>query len=148
MRLLDRHFDPALDVDLALGAEALTATEVTRLQGELAIARVAAAFPRRLSEATREELALDKKRSRRVAHALDQSLRAWGGSEREPTEEEQRAGAQVDWPAWWEEREPLIAARLRYVTTWAKKSGNLRFGKTAVVRLSQEVEWLSYALRD
>jgi hypothetical protein len=148
VRLLDRHYDPAIDVDLTLSAEALTAREVARLQSELALARVAASFPRRLSEGTRDELALDKKRSRRVAHALEQSLRAWKGKPRDANEEERRAGAQVRWPDWAELHGVAVNTELRTVSTWAKATTNLRFGRSAVVRLEQELDWVAYALRD
>lgn len=148
MGLLDTHYDPALEVDLAASAEAVEQGQVERLEAELASAAYAAAFPRRLSDASREELALDKRRSRRVAHVLRQSLLGWGGKERVADAEEQSAGAQVDWPLWQEEYRSTLLAELRRVSTWAKKTDNLRFGKSAVTRLQQELEWVDYAMRD
>lgn len=147
-RLLDEYYDPAVEVDTAMTEEEKVRQATKRLESDLAVARVAAGIPRRVNEGTREELALDKRRSRRIAHALSQCLLIWGGKEREPTKEEQQAGAQVDWPRWLEERRPLMLAELRQVATWAKKTDNLRFGKSAVVRLKQELEWLEYAMRD
>lgn len=147
MGLLEGHWDPGLTVDVSESLEDITKQEVERLQTACAMVLVATQQPRR-TDGNREELALDKKRSRRILHPLRQSLVAWGGKERAPTEADKRAGAQVDWPVWLEEQEAWLQARLRYVATWAKASGNLRFGKSAVVRLTQELEWLRYALRD
>lgn len=147
-RLLDPYHDPALDVDLTVSVEDLAAHEQARLAACVATVAVTGAMPRRLSNATRDELALDKKRARRVLHVLRQSLAAWGGTEREPTGEERSAGAQLDWQPWCEAHQVEVQARLKYVATWGKKTGNLRFAKTAVVRLKQELEWMAYALRD
>lgn len=147
-RLLDPYQDPALVVDLALPLEEVAAAEVERLQAACAVVYVTSQMPRRLGSVTREDLALDKRRARRVLHAERQALVSWGGKEREPTEAERIAGAQMVWDLWHEEANLVITSRLRYIATWAKATGNLRFGKSAVVRLSQELDWLSYALRD
>jgi hypothetical protein len=146
--LIDQYWDPALKVDKKMTPEAIAVTEIERLQGELAAAVVAANFPRRLGDASRGELALDKRRSRRVGHALRQSLSAWGGAERTATEPEFRTGAQIDWPGWLEQHQTELHGRLRFVASWAKLTTNLKFGKSAVVRLSQEHAWLIYAMRD
>ena len=148
MSFLDAYQDPALETDLTIGPDDITASEVARLQRMLATVVVTGSIPRRLSDATREELALDKKRARRVAHVLRQCLVAWGGEERAPDAGERIAGAQLDWQQWSEVQGANVSARIRHVATWAKRTGHLRFGKTAVVRLTQEVDWMSYALRD
>jgi hypothetical protein len=148
VRYLDERFDPSLEVDLELTAAELGAEETLRLQGMLASAIVAAEIPRRLSDATREELALDKRRSRRVAHALRQSVISWGGFlELEPTAEQRSAGAQINWAEWWGQHEAWLIARQRYVATWAKKTNELSAGKTALVKLRNEYDWLKYAMR-
>lgn len=148
MGLLETYQDPGLDVDSSLSAEQVSAAEQERLACWLATVVACGAVPRRLSDANREELALDKRRARRVAHVLRQSLIAWGGKEREPTPEERSAGAQLDWATWAESCGAATSVRIRMIATWAKKTDNLRFGKSGVVRLVQEVEWMSYALRD
>lgn len=148
MGLLESYWDPGLTVDVSESLEDITKQEVKRLQSTCAVVLVTSQIPKRLSDASREELALDKKRARRILHSARQSLRAWGGKEREATKDEKVAGAQMAWESWAEEYDAWLQARLRYVATWAKASGNLRFGKSAVVRLSQELEWLRYALRD
>lgn len=148
MAFLDTFYDPALEVDTKMLSDEVVLRAVARLQRWVAIAGVAAEHPRRLSDATREELAIDKKRSRRIKHALAQSLKGWGGEPRNPTDDERVAGAQVDWPRCYEEWETELLGILRYTATWAKKTPNIRFGKTAIVRLAQEREWLRYAMRD
>lgn len=148
MRLLDTFQDPGLEVDLTVTPEDVSAAEVGRLQSAVAVVAVTAAIPRRLSDANREELALDKRRARRVLHVQRQSLVAWGGEEREADAEERIAGAQMVWELWQESHQVAVQARLRQIATWAKKTGHLRFGKSAVVKLSQELEWMEYALRD
>lgn len=148
MGLLESYHDPGLEVDLTVSLESVVAAEQARLSAACAILAVTAAIPRRLSDASREELALDKKRARRVLHVERQALAAWDGKEREPTADERSAGAQLSWELWPETTRTLISTRTRYIATWAKRTGNLRFGKSAIVRLTQEASWLDYALRD
>jgi hypothetical protein len=149
MRFLDQYFDPAMDIDTGLLPDTLAEQEVERLQDCLSIALVAGQIPRRLSDASREELALDKKRSRRVAHVLRQSLTSWDGElAREPTTEERQRGAQIDWPGWWADHEPWLVDRRRFYATWAKMTSQLKFGREGVVKLSNELDWLRYAMRD
>lgn len=148
MAFLDSYWDPAIEVDLSLDVDKVALEERERLARMHAVAVVASQIPRRLSDATRDELAMDKKRSRRIAHALAQSLTAWAGVVEPPTDEDRRNGAQIDWEPWWEEHCAWLEHRLRYVASWAKATGNLRFGKSAVVKLSQELAWLKYAMRD
>lgn len=147
MALLDTFMDPALEIDLSFSLEDATAQEIDRLQTAAATIVSALAVPRRLGDVTREELSLDKKRARRVLHPLRQCLGAWGGKERDPLPEEQSAGAQIRWDVWYEEHCVLVAGRRLYLATWAKRTGQLSFGKSAVVRLSQELSWLEYAMR-
>jgi hypothetical protein len=53
--------------------------EAARIARALALVRVTGSIPRRLGiDATDEELAIDKKRARRTAWALQQSLGCWG----------------------------------------------------------------------
>jgi hypothetical protein len=59
-----------------------------------------------------------------------------------------QAGAQLDWARFREEHAAHLNARLRLVATWALMTSNDGFGKTAVVKLRNEINWVSYALRD
>lgn len=148
MALLDPYQDPTLEIDLTADEAFIVNAEVVRLQEAVGIIGFALEVPRRLSDATREELALDKKRCRRVLHPLRQCLAIWGGTPREPTSDERSMGAQLDW-TFWQETHTLVTTRQTFwIATWAKRTGHLRFGKSAVVRLTQELEWLEYALRD
>lgn len=149
MRFLDAYFDPAFEVDPEVLPDTLVDEERDRLLDRFLVAQCASQIPRRLSDASREELALDKKRSRRVAHVLRKSLIAWGGElEREPTTEERQRGAQIDWPEWWADHEPWLVDRRKLYAAWAKRSSHLKFGKECIVRISNELEWLRYAMRD
>lgn len=149
-RFLDQFFDVALEIDPELTIDQIAGVERERLADQVAMASVAKQIPRRLSEGTRDELALDKVRSRRIEHALRQSFISWSGGViplGDPTVEQRQRGAQVDWPLWWAEHEPWLQARIRYIATWAKKSSHLLVGKEAIVRLSNELSWLEYAMR-
>ena len=149
MKYLDQYFDPTLEVDLSLTPELLAASEVARLQDLYCIAGVAAGIPRRLSEATREELALDKKRSRRITHVFSQCISAWTELKvLEPSPEQRQRGAQINWADWWPEHEAWLKARQRYVGTWARKTSQSRVGRSIIVRLDNELGWLRYAMRE
>lgn len=148
MALLDAYLDPTIELDPKLSVEQLVAGEVERLQAGTAVVNCAAQIPRRLSEATREERALDKRRARRCLHVQRQCLVSWGGEERAASEQEQIAGAQMVWELWAEDHRVVVTRRLFHIATWAKRTDQLRFGKSAVVRLNQELEWMAYALRD
>ena len=124
------------------------AAEIERLQAAVAVLQGCLAVPRRLSDATREELALDKRRTRRALHVVMQSLLVWGGMPRAQTAEEKSAGAQLDWEVWPEEHRTVANRHLTHLATWGKRAGHLRFAKSAVVRITQELDWLEYALRD
>ena len=147
-RLLDAYQDPALEIDLALTEEGAATAEIERLQEAVAILQGCLAVPRRLSDATREELALDKKRTRRALHVVMQSLLVWGGMPRDPTSDEKVAGAQLNWGYWHESHRTVATRHLTHLATWGKRAGHLRFAKSAVVRITQELDWLEYALRD
>lgn len=125
--------------------------ERERLTAAIAIARAAQDIPRRLGEdATETELAADKRTAKRIAYALDQCLKAWGGPVMltMKKEEIQRQGAQVDWNVWWADQQAYINQRMRYVVTWQHKhAGDLRWTKSSVVRFRNELRWVQHALR-
>jgi len=150
-RYLDQYFDPTLELEESLTKDVLVDDQLDRLVTQYHMAAVAEHVPRRLSEATRDELSLDKKRSRRIKHVLFTSAASWGASDqlmRDHSEEERKAGAQVNWVDWFAEQRRYLERTRRVVATWAKKTGNVKDGKKMVTRISNEIEWLSYALRD
>jgi hypothetical protein len=150
--LLD-HYDPALEVSLTHTPELLTDSEQRRLNYELSLATAVGSFSRRLGQdASQEELALDKLRARRVKHALEQSLKAWGGTPAVDPEDAEirRAAAVVNWTKWHEDHNTWLTNRTRYIVTWSQKTERTHenWTKSAVVRLENERRWLAYAMRD
>ena len=135
-------------VDINLYPEQLAAEEIERLQKICAILSTTLAIPRRLSQASSTELALDKKRARRTLHACSKSLAAWGGEEREPTDKEKISGAQLIWELFWDEGIAWLENRVRYVATWGKQASEQKFAKSSIVKLENELRWLKFAMRD
>jgi hypothetical protein len=150
---LDRYFDPELAIPREASNSSLASAEVERIVNQLAIVRVAGSMPRRLGiEANDQELSLDRKRAKRVAHALDQSLRAWRPSNRRSfgfnEEVIRREGAQLEWDKFAGEHRATVYTSIRLVATWSVKNDELRWGRSAVVNLMNELSWIIYALRD
>lgn len=147
---LGQHFDAGLDVTGIRSREDLEERQVDRLKLALAVVLITSSIPRRLgSDATAEELALDKKRARRTAHALQKSLASWTKKMELPMDDEIRAqGAQMNWTPWQEAFLSNLADQVRCVATWSVTHGEESWGKSAIVRLTNEQNWVTYALRD
>jgi hypothetical protein len=150
MAFLQQFIDPSLRVTKADTPESLTGKEVERLQELHAIATASMAIPRRLGgDASDEELALDKKCGRRVAHVAEQCLKSWGTEPKPISKNIGRAAAQVRWSRWMAEHLLYLDQRMRYVATWQYKTGgDEKWAKGALTRLANEQRWLEYALRD
>lgn len=147
---LERYFDAALDVP-DLDERAWRERQELRLSTALAIVITSGSIPRRLgSDATREEAALDKKRSRRVAHALATSLHAWNtkAPKLPGGEEIQRLGAQLIYEAFIPEHVTTARNELRLMVTWSIKNHKEKWGKPCVTRIQNEIAWVTYAMRD
>lgn len=148
---LGGFYDADLEAPADLSAEVITGDEIGRLSSALAIVLVATSLPRRLGgDASDADLALDKRRGRRVGHALSQSLRSWAGKlpTLEMTNDVRKTGAQLDWARFREEHATQVMTRLRLIATWGIRSGNQDYAKSACVRLQNELSWVEYALRD
>lgn len=148
---LGRYFDAGLDIPDDLTSEVITADEIDRLAQTLAIVFHASTMKRRLGiDATREDLALDKRRARRTAWALKQALMGWTGKlpSIRTSEEIDRAGAQIVWTQFKADHSARLQGRLAIVATWAMLHDEVLFGNKAVVKLNNELNWVSYALRD
>lgn len=148
---LGRHFDASLDLSAIGSREDLEDRQIERLSRALATVVVSQTIPRRLGgDATDEELALDKKRARRMAWGIQQALRGW--TKRPPTpevsDEIRRAGAQLNWKTWLESYLVDLNQQIRCVATWALTKGDESWGKSAIVKLENELKWIDYALRD
>lgn len=154
MSFLAEYHDPGLDVGKE-STDKIEEQERERLARQLAIVTAAGEIPRRIGgDADAEELALDKRRAKRVAHVLRQSLAAWGATRKQqanlPEDEDvHKEAAQMDWAKWSQEHETWIGNRMRYIVTLCyKTNGDERWTKSATVRLRNESQWLRYALRD
>lgn len=146
--------DPALEIPADTTTESIAKEEVERLARLTAVAATSVSIPRRLgADASPEELAIDKRRGRRVTHALAQCLGAWNGGpfgDLPETEAIRQDAAIMLWDRWWEEHQVWLGNRLCFIATWAKKTenGDERWAKSAVVKLTNEQRWVSYALRE
>jgi hypothetical protein len=143
---LAQHFDPALEVEGSIAV--FTDEERIRLGKLHAVARDAANITRRKGpDASGEELSHDKKMCKRIAHVASQCLAAWGGPTRLP-DTTAREAAIVDWPKWWADHQVWLRNRMRTLATWGIKNDEERWAKSAIVRLENELGWLSYSFRD
>lgn len=147
---LAQYFDPDLTPPKATQAE-LEADQVKRITRALSVVLYAGGIPRRLGgDASDEELATDRKRARRVAHALKQSIRGWAKKMPDlPTDEELRVeGAQIVWDTWAQAYIADLNLQLRTLVTWSVRQEQERWGRSAIVKLENEINWLTYAMRD
>lgn len=153
MRYLDEFYDEALDTSGAT-KESIQSEEIERLGSFTVLAGLIVRHPKRLGgDATREELAADNKRANRTRHTASQFLWAWlgvgeGYTYPEADEEMQREAAQLDWQNWYDEYKVHLIGRIRYVATFAKKSGDITWGNKAVLRLQNEMDGMKYSMRD
>lgn len=145
---LTQYYDPALKLPDDETVAHMEGQERARLAELLAIAEAAGSIPRRLgAEASSEELATDRRRCRRIAHAARQCLKDWGNPVPAPGDVSRRA-AQVVWDNWWADHSTWLVNRIRYIATWSMNGGDEIWAKSAVVKLNNEANWISYALRD
>lgn len=141
--------DPGLTVNEEDTADSLVQEERQRLAKMLAVAEAAQTVPRRLgADATPDELAADKRRSRRIAHVARQCATAWGKIV-SITGDVSREAAQVNWSQWWETHKTWLINRIKYIVAWAQKTGaDEKWTKSTVVKLTNELTWLTYAMRE
>ena len=145
---LMQHYDPGIPVGEETNKE-LEKEEQERLHHLWSVASVSVVIPRRLGgDASREELASDKKISKRVGWAAVQSYRAWGGTRKTANRdaEVEKEGAQVRWEKWWPEHEAWLIQRRQYYATRGLKRDPL-WAKSAIVKINNEIDWLNYAMR-
>lgn len=147
---LQRFFDPELQPKVE-SREELEEKEIERISAALSVVIITGSIPRRLGgDASDEELALDKKRAKRVGHALAQALRGWTKKQAQLSGngDLRRIAAQLEWPEWRQAHEVEIRNRLNLVATWGILRSEERWAKSAVVKLENELNWVGYALRD
>lgn len=147
-------YDAGLELPPDLSVETIIVEEVERIAGALAVVLYAASIPRRLGgEASGEELAGDKKRCRRVAHAFQQAHRGWTrkGIVLPNGDEIRMAGAQLLWAEWSQQHFTDLNYRSRRAATFSVRALDAkiaRWGKTAITNYNNERRWIEYALRD
>jgi transcription elongation factor GreA-like protein len=139
-----------IDEDDSIGE--LEHRERERLTRQLRTIELIPSIPRRLgADATPKELSDDKRAARRVAFALEQVLRAWGGPTRRPSKEElMPEAAQLDWKRWWRYEKMCIKHQMRYIATWQSKQDDKKtklWATSAMNKLLNEMRWVEYALR-
>jgi hypothetical protein len=148
---LERFYDSGLVLPDSLDRREITNYEVDRIARAFAIISYAGILPRRLgNEVTDFELSLDKRRARRVAHALVQASRGWRTTEPKivNNEDVRIAAIHLNWEAFGPAHTTSVHNRMRMVATYAFKNDDLRWSKSALTRLENEINWVSYALRD
>lgn len=141
--------DEKLKLPKDLTYEDVRADEVARLQELFSLGTLAAAHPRRLGgDASREELARDKRVSRRMAHVAVLCLRNWGEAPGEPDPSLTPRAAQMDWDKWTEQRIAWLNTRVVYLVTWASRlEGASKLVNQLEHRIAMEVSALRFAMR-
>jgi len=148
---VERWYDAGLAIPNAITRDSLVSSEIERITTALTLVIVVGSIPRRLGgEATDSELALDKKRAKRVNWVLEQSLSGWTKKRAkiQITAEIQREGAQLEWGQFIPAHLTQLNSELALVATWAIQNEETRWGRSAVVNLENEIRWLLYAMRD
>lgn len=151
---MDAGFEPPPD----WSPDSIEAQELPRLMADAMMALAAVGHPRRLGgDASREELARDKRISRKIANAYLVVLRFYGAGrgdwreliKRAAQDDEARvAGAQVRWVDWVPERLRWLEQRIGRVAAYALKRDEMTWGNHAVFRLERERELLDLAARE
>lgn len=149
---LAAYHDPKLVVRATDTTGAMAAVEIDRLVRQASIMRAAAEIPRRIGgDANSDELSLDKKRCRRVQHALSQCWHDWTHKKKLAwlvSEDVRREAASLRWESWWGDHRVYLQQRTLYIATWGMGTeADARWAKSSVVRLQNELRWVEYSLR-
>jgi len=140
------YYDPKLKLD-SEDPVTIAAEERIRISRELRMVQTAQTIPRRLGDAASpEDMSKDKKRCRRVAHALQQPLEAWGGPV--DTIDMTAEAAKLDWKKWGSEEQVYLKNRMRLVATLGTdQPKHKKWAKQALTRFQNEARWVEHALR-
>src|SRR5436190_8328511 len=149
---LQQFFDPKLELHPGDSVASLEQEEIRRIQKQAVVVAFAFEVPRRLgADASSDDLAIDKKRCKRVLHVLAAAMRAWatdiGAEDRPIRDEDKAAGASLDWGSWWADHQAYLERRRNYIASWAIKNGEAAWGNRAATRLENELKNLQYAMR-
>jgi hypothetical protein len=147
MNLRDYH-TPTLT---GLNRRQLIREDQSELRLLVAMCAHAQAMPRRLgADATSDELAMDKKTAKRLAHCFRQSLQAWEGKEGAKGargKEARRLAATVRWDRLAEDRRQYLLSRFAPYATLALDTDQKRWGYHILTLLNTELGWIDYAMR-
>lgn len=151
MGFLERYYDPTVDI-AGINPGDIEAFEILRLTRSLTVVLVSSAVPRRLGgDATDVELSLDKLRARRMSHAINQSLKSWTSGRQvqiSATPEDRIAGSQLVWREFLSNHVIALNSRLYIVANYYIDLGAGSEGRRAIVRLENEMNWVTHAMRD
>jgi hypothetical protein len=132
-------------------AEQLIILDQAELQVLIRICDGVLAMRRRLGgDATSDELAIDKKRAKRLAHCWRTSLRAWGAQESSSDVLEQeirQRAATVHWEDLAAARRQYLLSRFPLYATMAIDLEEEQWGYHIITILKNELRWLDYAMR-
>lgn len=156
MGFLHEHADPGLELSQATidawDPAAWQEEEQVRAVMAAQILTVAASMPRRLGQdASREDLARDKKMARRLEWAMRNAVTDWKGNpdlilEALP-DDARRRGAQLVLEQWSGERLAYIQDRKHYCATVCARRGLIKLGSQYVQRYLNEQKHLKWASR-
>jgi len=146
---LERYFDESIRLPSVASREELEAREIDRILKDISVILLAGAMPNRVSPDP-EAIQLDRRRARRVGHALSNSLKGWTKRGLTPPvyDELRREAAQLDWEKWLAVHVATVERELALLATWAIRTGERKWGKSAVVKLENEIHWVQNSLRE
>lgn len=147
---IERWADPALEPDFEWTPVNEQIAQLLRLENDYRVVEYCKGMKRRLGQdASREELAVDKKIARRALARLRQSYINQGGNaahleQTKFTEEQKRQGAQMDWDTWWLNHVYEMREALRRIATNGKATSHIQ----ATNKLLARIEWELHQLSD
>jgi hypothetical protein len=141
---LVQHFNPDLQLPDIGSWEEMEEREVNRIRRALSVSILAGTIPNRSTEP-----ADDKRKARRVSHALRNSLKGWTKiSNQLPLDDSvRREAVSLQWDKWVTRHVTIVESEIVLVATWAIKLNFERWGRSAVVNLTNERQWVTYAVR-
>jgi hypothetical protein len=151
---LEEFYNKRLKIDSKITSAEIATAEIARIQTQACMLLVAIEMPRRIgSDATKAELALEKRRCRRVLWVLKQQLAAWAEKDdkniewRPINDQDRQDGAALLWDKWWAAHRKYLDQRRSWIATWGLKKPDPDFANKAVNRINQELQHMEYALR-
>jgi len=141
---LERHYKEGIQLPIVNGWEEMEEREVMRIRRALSVTILAGTLPNRTGDPV-----TDKRKARRVSHALRNALKGWTKiSNQLPLDDAVRREAlRVEWSAWCSKHISVVETEIAIIATWAIQNDLKRWGRSAVVNLENEYNWVTYAIR-